>query len=42
MENRQVVARGGGGGGEEKPKWIKVVNRYKLPVIKEISHGDIM
>ena len=29
-ENRLVVARGGG----LQMKWVKVVKRYKLPVIK--------
>ena len=37
-ENRLVVSRGGGGGwhwgGEVQAKWVKVLKRYNLPVIK--------
>ena len=35
-----VVTRGGGGVG--KGNWRKVVQRYKLPVIREISPRDVM
>ena len=36
-----MVARGGGWGGGWV-KWMKVVIRYKLPVIKQISPGDVI
>ena len=40
-EDRLVVAIGRGGGGEWA-KWVKGVKRYKLPLIRYISRGDVM
>lgn len=33
-----MVTRGGGGG---QAKWVKGVERYKLPVIKYLRHRDV-
>ena len=38
IQNRLVVARNKGLGWAER---MKVVKRYKLPIIKEISPGDV-
>ena len=38
-ENSLIVARGGG---RRWAKWVKGVKRYKLPVIKQVSPGDVM
>ena len=39
-ENRLVVARREGDGWWDKQ--VKVIKRYKILVIKSISHGDLM
>lgn len=39
LGHRLVVARGGGGCWAKRGERIK---RYKLPVIKHISHGNVM
>lgn len=40
IENKLMTARGEGGG--KKSEKVKGNKRYEFPVIKEISHGDIM
>ena len=32
----------GGGGGSEGAKWVKVIERYKFPIKKYTSHGDLI
>ena len=39
-EIRFVVTRGREGG--RWMKWVKEIKRYKLPVIKQVSHGNVM
>ena len=39
-EIRLVVDRGSWGGGWAK--WEKVVERYKFPVIRQVSSGNVM